>query len=189
MKHHHLTHENNSKSMSLAQGQIIIKQYIKIRTKALKIFIFLFLLSFNALADDCTETDHLNLDDLKSFDFSCFDEQVQKQSAIGWTLTNGGRSWTNQDLQNFHDYLDKLALNEDGKKELMKWGIPVDCFDALIVLHALFAYKNGLYIHYNYRANSINYAHNPKKLFKAIIEYGTSSSHKITYEVDLWDKG
>lgn len=130
------------------------------------------------------------------FDFS-FDRQYEKKDIIGWNpqrhaqASFGGRSWTAQDLDGFHSWLNQLAQEKDEKTAykrqsvLNQWGIAHDCFDTIIALHFVYALRHGLAVKYG-SYNSLHYATKPKQLIKlALKNFSTRQAAALTYEVDL----
>jgi len=111
-------------------------------------------------------------------------------TAKGWSDSGGGRSWTEQDYQGYIDFLQQVAKDKKGLQVLQRWGIPHDCFDAIVALQWVYAFEHGLAINYGGNLNSVRYRNKPREfIFQLIRSVGTMNAQRVSYPVALNAKG
>ena len=120
---------------------------------------------------------------------SLFSKQLNSTNVVGWESDEGGRSWTNKDYIRFNKFIENISNSTEGLNTLRSWGIPHDCFDAIIGLHFIFSLKNGLAVNYGQGFESTKYFDQPQKMIQSILlSFGTYSSQSVLYPVDIFEK-
>ena len=119
---------------------------------------------------------------------SVFNEQIQKSGALGWEENKGGRSWKDSDIEGFNDFVDEVANGAGGLLLLKKWGIPHDCFDAIIGMHFVYSFLNGLVVDYGNGMDSISFAKRPASFIKKALGHLGTVNHTLLYPVSLKHK-